>query len=403
MNSTESNLLKFADTLAKKYEEKKPATKHVVIISLPDDSFQVESLIGMLDGNMMDPATKAPTPLYQEIALLLKLGTECMAIYRDEKDNLLIIYFKRLKNESLDSSGHQFSIVQIGLDHLKDKKSDETPIKLKLLLKDISLYISKDDLIKRLSYRGQNRHYFILKPETFGSLGKKSIAFRTAERHYELNYEDWTMDRFGTYGSANSVVHTTIPPLSYCLLFDFDFHRSILAPMAHMGFHERFEQILQTNKGESIVVDSFSTSKFVDYLEVHKTYYRVMECIILRMRQEGSIIKLNSNHNYLLFDVDLLEMYMREHQNSPGIVIEEWFRFGLLANKAVFYTAINKQYRITNILDLPPSLPARLGCPKSTKRLIGLLAYHSQAEYTELIKNLLVPDSLAPQVVCHNS
>lgn len=391
----ENYLSSYAEKMSKRYQEKSPPTRHIIMISLPDDSFQIESIVGMLNGNMMDPTTKAPTPIYQEIALLLKLGTECMAVYRDERDSILMVYFKRLKNESLDSSGHQFSIVQTSLEYLRDKRSDDSLIKLKLLLKDISTYISKAELVKKLSYRGQNRHYFVFTPDSFKALGKKSIAFKPAERQYELNYEDWTMDRFGTYGTINSVVQTTIPSLSYCLFFDFDFSRTILAPSARLSFHERYEQILRTAKGESFVLDSFNTSEFSDYLDTHKTYYQVIECIIQKMKRDGTIIKLNCNNNYLLFDIGVMETHLKDQHDSQGRRIEEWFKFSLLSNKAVFYTAINRQFRITNILDLPPGLMARLGCHTSAYGVFGLLAYQSQHEYTMLIKSLLMPDSLA--------
>jgi hypothetical protein len=389
-SSKDNFLINFAKKLADSYKERKPADKEVIFISLPNHQMSIKTRLEQLNGSMMNPDTKEPIQAYQEISVLLKLGTECLAIYRDQSDSLLIIYFKRLKNESLDSLGHQFSVIQTQLADFRDRLVEEYPIKLRLLMKDISQYINKQELLERVSRKGQNLHYFIFTPDHLGSLGKKSIAFQPSTHRYEMHLEDMSMNRFGSYGTKNSVVNISMPPVSFALFFDFDFQRYAEKFEGKMGFVESYEKVLRNERGESFVQERSDIARFIDYMALHKKYCRVVEDMISTMKEKSTVKYFNNDPNYLLFDIAVVQSYLDDLRQK--FILEPWFQAKLLENKVIFYTAINFQYKITNILDLPPTLAKNIGWSHSSGSLLGLFAYHSQDEYTKLLRELMMND-----------
>jgi hypothetical protein len=390
-------LVNFAQKLSQSYKERKPHEREVIFISLPDHKLSIKTKLEQFNSSMMNLETKEPTPVYQEIAVLLKLGTECLVVYRDQSDTLLIIYFKRLKNESLDSSGHQFSMIQTQLSEFRDRLVEEYPIKLRLLMKDISQYISKQELLERISQRGVNLHYFILNPDHLGCLGKKSISFVQKECRYELNIEDMSMGRFGSFGTTNSVVRVSMPPVSFALFFDFDFPRYAENFQGRLGFKERYERVLRNEHGQSFLLDHNDIAVFADYMSLHKKYCRIVEEMISTMKEKGQVRYFNDDANNLLLDVESVQGHIDGLRQFT--VIDSWFQAKMLQNKIVLYTAINYQYKITNILDLPPTLARRIGWHGSSGILLGLFAYHTQDEYTKLLRELMVNDNHFPTTI----
>jgi hypothetical protein len=389
----------FAQRLSQKYEERKPSPREVIFISIPDHSMSIKHMLEQFNANMMNERTKEPTQVYQEVAILLKLGTEVMSVYRDATDHLLIIYFKRLKNESLDSQGHQFTVIQTHLSEFKDRLVEEYPNKLRLLMKDIAQYLNKNELLKKISNRGQNRHYFIFNPDYLGSAGKKTVSFKPNQRLYELNIEDLSMERFGTFGARNSVATITLPPLSFCLFFDFDFLRCSENNPIRMSFVEKSENVLKNEKGETFVLDQMDIANFIDYLNVHKKYCKLVEDMISTMKEKKRLFYFEEDPNYLFFDVEVMQAYIDDLRRSGGAAVEAWFSLKLMENKIIFYTAIQYQYKITNVLDLPPSLAKRLGWHDTSGRLLGLFAYHSQEEYSRLLSKIMVNDLAMMNVI----
>lgn len=387
--SKTSYLHSFAQRLSQRYKERKPADREIILISIPDHRLSVAHLLEQFHGGMMDH-NKEPIQPYQELSILLKMGTECMVIYRDQTDALLIIYFKRLRNESLDSLGHQFSVVQTHLSEFRDLRVEEYSLKLRLLMKDIAQYLSKGELLERISRRGQNRHYFILNPDHIGSASKKSICFKPGEHKYEINIEDLSMDRFGTHGASNSVVTAKIPPLSFTLFFMFDFHRNFEKFSGKMTCDEKFETVLRNERGENFVQDRLDIAKFEDYIKAQKKYSTIIEDIIDTMKTQNAVHYFQNNGNLLLLDLDKMQRYIDTWRDSKDIA--EWFSVSLMQNKIIFYTAIKVQYSITNVLDVPPNLDKKMDWKDCPGRVLGLFAYFSQEEYRAVVSNLMARD-----------
>jgi hypothetical protein len=394
--SKESLLSSFAQKLAERYKSKRKEPKQFFMVSIPDDSFTIGAIYDLLNGPVMDPITKVPTTFYQELSLILKLGSECMIVYRDPTDELLIIYFKRLRNESLDSINHVFSVIQTNLSEFNSRSPGEYPVKLRLLLKDISIYMSRETLTRRISHRGQNRHYFIFNPNYLGTQCKRSICYKQGHKQYELNYQNHSSQITNASGgqltssnAAKSAITTiTMPCLGYFCLFNLDFIRSFTCmDMVKLGFRERHEQILQNDQGEVFTLEREDVFNYPDYLPVQKKYFMIFEEMIMHLKKTNKCFYIGDQKHHHLFDLDLMERELTS-QKEKNNQIEPWFTFRPLENKAIMYSKNSIHYIPTNVIDLPHDVCQRVGWLPPRRSVLGMISYRSQEEYIQVLKKI---------------
>lgn len=385
--SKEAALNNFSLKLSQKYQDKMKDTKNVIIISLPDFSIDIKIILCQLHKPMMEEESKDPIQIYQELAILLKLASECLTIYRDSMDNILFIYFKRVRNESVDSNGHLYSIVETNIHELKNRNPSDYPIKLRLLLKNIKIYVSLSKLLERISNRGQNRHYYIFNPNYYGSSGKRSIGFNPEDKTFEVSYEDISSD-FSSKDNPNfSVIQARIPQPSFFSLFDFDFIRfNTNNENIKLSFKERYEQVLHSDNDETYILSKKEICNFEDYFKTQRKYCNIIEKLIIDLRNMDKVFRVKNSNNYLVFDIEVIQSELEKlREKSPEI--QAWFTFKNLENKALFYS-VKKNYKMTNILELPKNLCGRIKFLPPKRAVFGIFSYHSQEEYKMIINTL---------------
>ena len=395
-SSKELAVANISKKLSERYQEKLKDPKNMVIISIPDWTINIKEILLALHSSMMDPESKAPTSFYLELALLLRFSSECLTVYRDSNDDLLFIYFKRLRNESVDSNGHLYSIVKTNLHYLLDLPPQDFPIKFKLLLKNISVYISTKKLIERIKHKGQNRHYFLFNPNYFGTSAKRSVYFHNEKKQFEVNYEDFSLDFSSKLSPRHAAIGVLLPLPSMFTLFDFDFNRfKADASDVQLIFRESYEHVLNTGKEEvNLLGEQTKLSYFENYFQTQKNYCKIIEELIDELKAEKKVHLLNNFLNHMIFDLDVMSQELEKKKKAPGSPIQSWFKFDEFENKAIFYS-VSLQYKITNIIELPAGLAERIQFPAhnpSKAKLLGIFSFQTQEDYRDIIKQLFNTD-----------
>ncbi len=382
--------------LSERYQEKLKDPKNVVIISIPDFTIKIKELILSLHQPMMDPETKSPVSIYLELSLLLRFSSECLTVYRDASDNLLFIYFKRLRNESVDSNGHLYSIVETNLQTLLDHDHQNFPIKFKLLLKNIAVYISTKKLIERIKHRGQNRHYFLFNPNYFGTSAKRSVYFHNDKKQFEVNYEDFSLDLSSKLSPRHAAIGVFLPLPSIFTLFDFDFNRFKVDDV-QLIFRESYEHVLNTGKEEvNLLGEQIKLTNFENYFLTQKNHCKVIEELIDQLKAEKKVHMLNNYSNHMIFDLECMSQELEKKKKVSANGIQQWFKLDEFENKAIFYS-VQHQYKITNIIELPSDLSQRIQFPHHNHKpakLLGIFSFHTQDDYRKIIKQLFNPEVL---------
>lgn len=388
----------FSEQLSKHYLHKQRGMRTITRLSFPDDTFLVTDLIGDLEKGMVtipDTNKKNFSAIYQELSVVMRMGSECLVIYRDYTDEVLFIYFKRLRDEPLDTKGHLFSLIQLPMKDLMGRSKEDLPLKLRLLLSDVSLYIGLDKIQMALEQQGQHRHYFIFKPNYIrGQEDKPSCAYDSEKKEFIVNY----LASPRVSEQANSpVVSSSVCALGYIGLFDFDMTRALSTCQDKIGFKEGFVEILRnpTGKGTDFPVSQLNeTSYFSNYSSDHKFYSEFLEQIINELKVKNRYLTLRSN--ILVFSIDIMIEAMMHFKQFPEYQhrVEDWYDYRKLANKALIYSQINPgstMMRLTNVLDLSHKFIGAVlaEAPDMPQPFLAFTNFCTQEEYVSMMKNFI--------------
>lgn len=382
MDNKSSFLHNYAKRLSSKYKERRRPPKEIIVISVPSCNLKIEDLLSDLETRVYDKNQKMLSNIYLELVYLIRLASESLIIYRDSDNQVLIVYFKRLLNECLDGNGPIFILVRTSIEELASMDELRAPFKLRNLLRDISCYVSLQQIIRRASNPGQNKHFFLLSPIFVKSEQKKSFHFDYQTREYVMQMETSRIPGVSSVWSTS----VRIPRLFYFYLFSFDYQKDRRRE-SRLGFREAHEVVLKNDTGETFLLTRELGGDLENYLQELNKYNQVVFEILDKLKEERRVFYLDTQQNVQLYYIDDINRVLegiREKDRS----VEAWFNFSPVENKLLFFKKHGTGAELTNLIDLTEEM---LGNIKRTKGrgTFGMCMVREASEYFQLFSTIM--------------
>jgi hypothetical protein len=382
MDNKSSFLHNYAKRLSSKYKERRRPPKEIIVMSVPSSNICIDGLMRELEDRVYDGNQRKLSNTYLELVYLIRLASESLIIYRDSGNQVLIIYFKRLLNECLDGNAPVFLLVRTSIEELANMNEPTAPFKIRNLLRDISCYMSLQEINRRVSNPGQNKHFFLLSPIFVKSEQKKSFYFDYQNREYVMQMET---SRIPGVSSVWSTC-VRIPRLFYLYLFSFDYQKDKRRESL-LGFKEAHEVVLKNDNGETFLLMRENGGILDNYLQDLNKYNQVVFDILKTLTKAGKVFYMDSSKNVQLYYLDDINQVL-EALREKDQTIEAWFNFNPVQNKLLFFKEHGTGADLANLIDLTEEMLANIHRDKG-RSTFGVCRLKEASDYFGLFSTIM--------------